>query len=68
MEGNKDEADRCINIAINAAQSGDFQKAEKFLRKADKLFPTQKAKGDYYHYLCIYLSISLSLYRSTNKY
>lgn len=46
MEGNKDEADRCINIAIDAAKSGDFQKAAKFLRKADKLFPTARAKGN----------------------
>lgn len=45
MDGNKDEAQRCINIALEAAKSGDLQRAEKFLRKADSLYPSQKAKG-----------------------
>lgn len=45
MEGNKDEADRCIDIAIEAAKAGNVHKAEKFLRKADNLYPTTKAKG-----------------------
>lgn len=45
MEGNKDEAERCIDIAIDAAKLGNYGRAEKFLRKADALFPTQKAKG-----------------------
>lgn len=45
MDGNKDEAQRCINIALDAAKSGDLQRAEKFLRKADSLYPSQKAKG-----------------------
>lgn len=45
MDGNKDESNRCINIALNAAKAGDFQKALKFLRKADSLYPSQKAKG-----------------------
>lgn len=45
MEGNKDEAERCIDIAIDAAKLGNYERAEKFLRKADALFPTQKAKG-----------------------
>lgn len=47
MEGNKDEAERCIDIAIEAAKLGNYERAEKFLRKADALFPTQKAKGTY---------------------
>lgn len=45
MDGNKDEAQRCINIALEAAKSGNLQRAEKFLRKADNLYPSQKAKG-----------------------
>lgn len=47
MEGNKDEAERCIDIAIEAAKLGNYERAEKFLRKADALFPTQKSKGAY---------------------
>lgn len=45
MEGNKDEAERCVDIALIAAQLGNYERAEKFLRKADALFPTQKSKG-----------------------
>lgn len=45
MDGNKDESNRCINIALNASKAGDFPKALKFLRKANCLYPSQKAKG-----------------------
>lgn len=44
MEVNKDESERCIEIAIAAASFGQMDKADKFLRKADKLFPSQRAK------------------------
>ncbi|KAG7461760.1 hypothetical protein MATL_G00194540 [Megalops atlanticus] len=44
MEGNKDEAEKCIRIATNALGVGDKEKALKFLNKAEKLYPTDKAK------------------------
>ncbi|XP_039614130.1 dnaJ homolog subfamily B member 14 [Polypterus senegalus] len=44
MEGNRDEAEKCINIARNALEAGDRDKALKFLNKAQKLFPTDTAK------------------------
>ena len=44
MEGNRDEAERCIEIAVVAWREAKFDKAEKFLRKAETLYPTQKAK------------------------
>ncbi|KAJ8403663.1 hypothetical protein AAFF_G00349890 [Aldrovandia affinis] len=44
MEGNRDEAEKCINIATNALSAGDKEKAFKFLNKAEKLYPTDKAK------------------------
>ncbi|XP_037950409.1 dnaJ homolog subfamily B member 12 [Teleopsis dalmanni] len=44
MDGNKDEANRCIEIGVQALSEGKFQKAEKFLIKAEQLFPTQRAK------------------------
>lgn len=44
IEGNKDEADRCIDIAQNAFSSGNIEKAEKFLIKAEKLYPSPRAK------------------------
>ncbi|XP_057700248.1 dnaJ homolog subfamily B member 14 [Corythoichthys intestinalis] len=45
MEGNRDEAEKCINIASRAMVVGDKEKALKFLHKAEKLFPTQRAKA-----------------------
>lgn len=45
MEGNRDEAERCINIATKALEAGDKEKAVRFLHKAEKLYPTDKAKG-----------------------
>lgn len=48
MEGNKDEAERCIEIAKKYIDEGNSEKAKKFLQKAERLFPTDKAKGNYY--------------------
>lgn len=45
MESNRDEAERCIAIAAQAIRDAKIEKAEKFLKKAEKLFPSQKAKG-----------------------
>ncbi|XP_051242469.1 dnaJ homolog subfamily B member 14 [Dicentrarchus labrax] len=45
MEGNRDEAEKCINIATKALEAGDKEKAVKFLNKAEKLYPTGKAKA-----------------------
>lgn len=47
MEVNKDEAERCIEIAIEAIKAGNGPRAEKFLKKAESLFPSQKARGEY---------------------
>jgi len=41
---NKDEAERCIDLAEQSFNSGDREKAERFLKKAERLYPTQKAK------------------------
>lgn len=46
MEGNRDEAEKCIHIATKALQAGDKEKALKFLNKAEKLYPTSRAKGE----------------------
>ena len=54
MEGNKDESERCIKIAENYARNGDKDKALKFLSKADKLYPSKKARGRHKtHFECI---------------
>lgn len=44
MEGNKDEAERCIDLAVRALSEGKIEKAEKFLAKSENLFPSQRAK------------------------
>ena len=45
MEGNRDESEKCIKLAEKCARAGDKDKALKFLLKAEKLFPSQRAKG-----------------------
>lgn len=46
MEGNRDEAEKCIIIATTALEAGNKEKAIKFLNKAEKLYPTDRAKGE----------------------
>lgn len=48
MESNRDEAERCIEIAAQALRDSKMEKAEKFLNKAEQLYPSQKAKGDHF--------------------
>ncbi|XP_068184279.1 dnaJ homolog subfamily B member 12a isoform X2 [Antennarius striatus] len=45
MDSNKDEAERCIKIAHNAIKNNQQDKARKFLEKAQRLFPTEKARS-----------------------
>ncbi|XP_047465078.1 dnaJ homolog subfamily B member 12b [Mugil cephalus] len=44
MEVNRDEAERCIDIATAAFKTHELEKAQRFLEKAQRLFPTEKAK------------------------
>ncbi|XP_035217586.1 dnaJ homolog subfamily B member 14-like [Stegodyphus dumicola] len=44
MDGNKDESERCISIAQKYINEGDRSKALKFLYKAERLYPSQRAK------------------------
>ncbi|XP_078135870.1 dnaJ homolog subfamily B member 12b isoform X1 [Sander vitreus] len=44
MEVNRDEAERCIDIATAALTNNQPEKAQRFLEKAQRLFPTEKAK------------------------
>lgn len=46
MDSNKDEAARCIDLAEKYIKDKNREKAEKFLHKAERLFPTQRAKGN----------------------
>ncbi|XP_063047891.1 dnaJ homolog subfamily B member 12a [Engraulis encrasicolus] len=45
MDSNKDEAERCILISIQALENNDSDKARRFLEKAQRLFPTSKAQS-----------------------
>lgn len=47
MDVNRDEAERCIDIATAALSEGQPEKAQRFLVKAQRLFPTEKARGEF---------------------
>ncbi|KYQ96699.1 DnaJ-like protein [Tieghemostelium lacteum] len=44
MESNKEEALRCIDIAIEKFESGNYEGGFKFLNKSNSLYPNAKAK------------------------
>ncbi|KAJ8248421.1 hypothetical protein GJAV_G00241850 [Gymnothorax javanicus] len=45
MESNRDEAERCYDIAVTALKNNQTDKAQRFLEKAYKLYPTEKTKA-----------------------
>lgn len=45
MDSNKDEAERCMELAERYMREKKFEEAEKFARKAQKLYPMKKAEG-----------------------
>uniref|UniRef100_A0A182MVM8 J domain-containing protein n=1 Tax=Anopheles culicifacies TaxID=139723 RepID=A0A182MVM8_9DIPT len=44
MEVNKDEAERCIDLATYALKMGNIEKAEKLLKKSQNLYPLPQAE------------------------
>lgn len=46
MECNREQAERCIQIAAEAFKEFKTQRAENFLKRAEQLYPTQDAKGN----------------------
>ena len=42
MESNRDEADKCLELAMKYVRQGNKEKAERFVRKAEKLFPSRR--------------------------
>ncbi|KAG7207829.1 hypothetical protein KM043_009430 [Ampulex compressa] len=44
MDSNKDEAERCMELAERYLREKKYEEAEKFVRKAQKLYPTKKAE------------------------
>ena len=47
MEANKDSALHYIDLAEKAIQVNDTERAVRYIKKSEALFPTQKAKGNY---------------------
>lgn len=45
MESNREEAEKCVELADEALRAFKSQRAKNLLNKAQKLFPTQRAKG-----------------------
>lgn len=45
MDSNKDESEKCLRIAEKYIRAGDRDKAIKFLNKAQKLYPSERARG-----------------------
>ena len=45
MEGNKDEALKCLHLATKFLACGHKEKAKKFAEKSLRLFPSDRAKG-----------------------
>ena len=49
MESNREQAEKCIIIAAQAFKEYKTQRAKNFLKKAERLYPTQEAKGNIFH-------------------
>ncbi|KAL8425435.1 hypothetical protein ACSSS7_008387 [Eimeria intestinalis] len=45
MEGNKDEAQKCVSLAKRAMIAGDFAKAHRLLEKAQRMFPSAETEA-----------------------
>ncbi|MPC48226.1 DnaJ subfamily B member 14 [Portunus trituberculatus] len=43
-DGNKDEAEKCFNLAQKYFKEGNREKAARFAQKAEKLYPSQKSQ------------------------
>lgn len=65
MAVNKDEADRCIELAERYIKERCREKAEKFLHKAERLYPSERAKGKLFN--TNEHGVTLSIYRTTRE-
>jgi DnaJ homolog subfamily B member 12 len=45
MEANKSDCEKCIRLAQTALATNDYEKAIKFLEKAERLYPNEKSKN-----------------------
>jgi DnaJ family protein B protein 12 len=49
MESNKDDSIKCIHVAEQCIKTGDIEKAIRFLNKAERLYPSERAKNLLHH-------------------
>ena len=54
MEGNKDEAKKCLEIARRYLVKGDKEKARKFIGKSQKLYPLKEAESKCFNLFILY--------------
>lgn len=53
MDGNKDEAIKCRELAEKYIREGNKEKALKFLAKSNKLYPSKEVEGkEKYRKIC----------------
>lgn len=45
-DGNKDEAEKCFNLAQKHFKEGSREKAARFAQKAERLYPSAKSQGE----------------------
>lgn len=45
LEGNKDEAEKCFNLARGYFEQNNTEKALKFVQKAQRLYPCEQYLG-----------------------
>lgn len=45
MESNRGEAEKCVEIADQALKAHQLERAKTFLNRAERMYPTQRAKG-----------------------
>lgn len=53
MDSNKDEADRCMELAETYMREKRFDEAEKFIKKALKLYPSKHVEGKLFNLFSI---------------
>ena len=69
MESNRDEAEKCLEIAKVHLRSGNREKAKKFLEKSLRLYPLKDASGTCFNFwkrklmICVWNRPVISLQR-----
>jgi len=46
MDSNREEGERCIHLAERLLELGEVEQALKYLNKAERLYPSKRAKGN----------------------